>query len=93
MTITARWHKIVIKHSSLLITKTDGWPNKIINIRTSGNLINKEEVINMIQIAPKNGLGLIGQIEFRYEERILNWNRPNLDYIFIFYVLKKVESH
>jgi hypothetical protein len=47
----------------------------------------------MIQIAAKNGLSLIGRVEFTYEERILKWYKTNLDYAFIFYVLKKVESH
>ena len=78
----------ILKSGGLLLTSTDYWPDKI-HTRTSDNVFSKEEIINMIEVANKNGLKLIEPIDFTYEDKVVHWDKTSLDYTFIFFAMKK----
>lgn len=82
----------ILKTGGLLLTSTDYWPDKIINTRSSDNIFSTEEVTNMIEVADQNGLALIEPIDFTYEDKVVHWYETNLDYTFIFFAMKKVET-
>jgi SAM-dependent methyltransferase len=88
----------IIKKDGLLLTSTDYWPDKIVNLvntdvnpkNSPDNIFSRREIEeDVIRIAERNGFLLNEAIDFTYEEKVIHWNDTCLDYTFIFFTLRK----
>ena len=87
----------ILKKGGVLLTSTDYWPDKIVNlIRSKYNhnnsadiIFSREEIEDMIKIAVQNGFVLTEPINFAYKNKVVHWNITDLDFTFIFFALRK----
>jgi len=88
----------IIKKDGLLLTSTDYWPDKIVNLvntdvnpkNSPDNIFSRREIEeDVISIAERNGFLLKEPIDFTYGEKVIHWNDTCLDYTFIFFALSK----
>lgn len=88
----------IMKKSGILLTSTDYWPHKILNViktkdnpkRHPDNIFSKEELEeDVLKAAELNGLILTEPIDFSYEDKVVHYDGTGLDYTFIFFALKK----
>jgi SAM-dependent methyltransferase len=88
----------IIKRGGLLLTSTDYWPDKIVNLvntdvnpkNSPDNIFSRREIEEyVISIAEQNNFLLTEPIDFAYGEKVIHWNDTCLDYTFIFFALRK----
>lgn len=87
----------IIRKGGLLLTSTDYWPDKIVNLvntdvnpkNSPDNIFSRREIEDVIGIAEQNGFLLTEPIDFTYGEKVIHWNGTCLDYTFIFFALRK----
>jgi SAM-dependent methyltransferase len=88
----------IIKKGGLLLTSTDYWPDKIVNLvntdvnpkNSPDNIFSRKEIEeDVIRIAERNGFLLTEPIDFTHGEKVIHWNDTCLDYTFIFFALRK----
>jgi 2-polyprenyl-3-methyl-5-hydroxy-6-metoxy-1,4-benzoquinol methylase len=88
----------IIKKGGILLTSTDYWPDKILNIiktkhnhrNDPDNVFSKEEIEkDVLKAAELNDLILTEPIDFSFENKVVHYNVTGLDYTFIFFALKK----
>jgi SAM-dependent methyltransferase len=88
----------IIKRGGLLLTSTDYWPDKIVNLvntdvnpkNSPDNIFSRREIEeDVISIAERNDFLLTEPIDFTYGEKVIHWNDTCLDYTFIFFALRK----
>jgi hypothetical protein len=85
----------IIKSNGYLLTSTDYWPDKLVNNKnvlskeTLDNIFSRNEIEKFVEIADKNGLKLIEPIDFEYKGKVVRWNSIDLDFIFIFFAMRK----
>ena len=88
----------IIKRGGLLLTSTDYWPDKIVNLvstdvnpkNSPDNIFSRREIEeDVISVAERNDFFLTEPIDFTYGERVIHWNDTCLDYTFIFFALRK----
>jgi len=87
----------IIRRGGLLLTSTDYWPDKIVNLvntdvnpkNSPDNIFSRREIEDVIGIAEQNGFLLTEPIDFTYGEKVIHWNNTCLDYTFIFFALIK----
>ena len=88
----------IIKKDGLLLTSTDYWPDKIVNLintdvnpkNSPDNIFSRREIEeDVISIAERNGFLLNEPIDFTYGEKVIHWSDTCLDYTFIFFSLRK----
>jgi SAM-dependent methyltransferase len=88
----------IIKKGGLLLTSTDYWPDKIVNLvntdvnpkNSPDNIFSRREIEeDVISIAERNGFLLTEPIDFTHGERVIHWNDTCLDYTFIFFALRR----
>ena len=88
----------IMKKGGMLLTSTDYWPDKILNIVKTkdnpkshpDNIFSKEEIEeDVLKVAELNGLILTEPIDFSYEDKVVHYDGTGLDYTFIFFVLEK----
>lgn len=87
----------IIRRGGLLLTSTDYWPDKIVNLvntnvnpkNSPDNIFSRREIEDVIGIAEQNGFLLTEPIDFTYGEKVIHWNGTCLDYTFIFFALRK----
>ena len=88
----------IIKRGRLLLTSTEYWPDKIVNLvntdvnpkNSPDNIFSKREIEeDVISIAERNDFHLTEPIDLTYGEKVIHWNDTCLDYTFIFFALKK----
>lgn len=88
----------IMKKGGILLTSTDYWPDKILNIiktkhnprNDPDNVFSKEEIEkDVLKAAELNGLILTEPIDFSFENKVVHYNVTGLDYTFIFFALKK----
>jgi 2-polyprenyl-3-methyl-5-hydroxy-6-metoxy-1,4-benzoquinol methylase len=91
----------IMKKDGILLTSTDYWPDKILNIvKTKHNpkhhpdsVFSREEMEkNVLKAAEQNSLVLTEPIDFVYEDKVVHYDVTGLDYTFIFFALKKSKS-
>jgi SAM-dependent methyltransferase len=89
----------IIKKGGLLLTSTDYWPDKIVNLVNTGvnpknspdNIFSRREIEeDVISIGERNGFLLTEPIDFTFGEKVIHWNDTGLDYTFIFFALRKI---
>ena len=90
----------IMKKGGILLTSTDYWPDKILNIiktkhnhrNDPDNVFSKEEIEkDVLKAAELNGLILTEPIDFSFEDKVVHYNVTGLDYTFIFFALKKTD--
>jgi SAM-dependent methyltransferase len=90
----------IMKKGGILLTSTDYWPDKILNIIKTkhnpkddpDNVFSKEEIEkDVLKAAELNGLILTEPIDFSFEDKVVHYNVTGLDYTFIFFALKKTD--
>jgi len=90
----------IMKKGGMLLTSTDYWPDKILNIVKTkdnpkshpDNIFSKEEIEeDVLKVAELNGLILTEPIDFSFEDKVVHYNVTGLDYTFIFFALKKTD--
>jgi len=90
----------IMKKGGILLTSTDYWPDKILNIIKTkhnpkddpDNVFSKEEIEkDVLKAAELNGLILTEPIDFSFENKVVHYNVTGLDYTFIFFALKKTD--
>lgn len=88
----------IMKKGGILLTSTDYWPDKILNIiktkhnhrNDPDNVFSKEEIEkDVLKAAELNDLILTEPIDFSFENKVVHYNVTGLDYTFIFFALKK----
>jgi hypothetical protein len=88
----------IIKKGGLLLTSTDYWPDKIVNLvntdvnpkNSPDNIFSRREIEEeVISIAERNDFLLTEPIDFSYAEKVIHWDDTRLDYTFIFFALRK----
>jgi SAM-dependent methyltransferase len=88
----------IVKKGGLLLTSTDYWPDKIVNLvntdvnpkNSPDNIFSRREIEeDVISIAERNGFLLTEPIDFTHGEKVIHWNDTCLDYTFIFFALRK----
>jgi SAM-dependent methyltransferase len=88
----------IIKKGGLLLTSTDYWPDKIVNLvntdinpkNSPDNIFSRREIEeDVIRVAERNGFLLTEPIDFTHGEKVIHWNDTCLDYTFIFFALRK----
>jgi SAM-dependent methyltransferase len=88
----------IMKKGAILLTSTDYWPDKILNIiktkhnhrNDPDNVFSKEEIEkDVLKAAELNDLILTEPIDFSFENKVVHYNVTGLDYTFIFFALKK----
>ena len=88
----------IMKKGGILLTSTDYWPDKILNIiktkhnhrNDPDNVFSKEEIEkDVLKTAELNDLILTEPIDFSFENKVVHYNVTGLDYTFIFFALKK----
>jgi len=88
----------IMKKGGRLLTSTDYWPDKILNIiktkhnhrNDPDNVFSKEEIEkDVLKAAELNDLILTEPIDFSFENKVVHYNVTGLDYTFIFFALKK----
>ena len=88
----------IMKKGGILLTSTDYWPDKILNIiktkhnhrNDPDNVFSKEEIEkHVLKAAELNDLILTEPIDFSFENKVVHYNVTGLDYTFIFFALKK----
>ena len=90
----------IMKKGGILLTSTDYWPDKILNIiktkhnhrNDPDNVFSKEEIEkDVLKAAELNDLILTEPIDFSFENKVVHYNVTGLDYTFIFFALKKTD--
>ena len=88
----------IMKKGGILLTSTDYWPDKILNIiktkhnhrNDPDNVFSKEEIEkDVLKAAALNDLILTEPIDVSFENKVVHYNVTGLDYTFIFFALKK----
>ena len=85
----------ILKKDGLLLTSTDYWPEKTINTKcvlsrgTPDKIFDRSEIEAAVVIAEKYGLNLIEPIDYGFIDKVVHWNKTDLDYTFIFFAMKK----
>jgi SAM-dependent methyltransferase len=91
----------IMKKDGILLTSTDYWPDKILNIVKTkhnpkyqpDNIFSKDEIEkDVLKAAEQNSFVLTEAIDFRYEDKVVHYDATGLDYTFIFFALKKTRS-
>jgi SAM-dependent methyltransferase len=91
----------IMKKDGILLTSTDYWPDKILNIVKTkhnpkhhpDNVFSREEIEkNVLKAAEHNSLVLTEPIDFVYEDKVVHYDVTGLNYTFIFFALKKSKS-
>ena len=91
----------IMKKDGILLTSTDYWPDKILNIVKTkhnpkyqpDNIFSKDEIEkDVLKAAEQNSFVLTEAIDFRYEDKVVHYDDTGLDYTFIFFALKKTRS-
>jgi 2-polyprenyl-3-methyl-5-hydroxy-6-metoxy-1,4-benzoquinol methylase len=93
--------KRIMKKDGILLTSTDYWPDKILNIVKTkhnpkhhpDNVFSREEMKNVLKAAEHNSLVLTEPIDFTYEDKVVHYDVTGLDYTFIFFALKRVNRY
>jgi SAM-dependent methyltransferase len=90
----AEMHRI-LKPGGFLLTSTDYWPEKV-NAKSNfyspsspDNVFSREEIVNIISIAERNGFSLIEPIDLDHKDKVVHWKATGLKFTFIFFAMKK----
>ncbi len=90
----------ILKPKGFLFTSTDYWPDPI---DTKGlypygrefgemKIFSRPEIEQMISIANEHNLSLYEVVNFSYQDKVVNWDRLDRKFTFIFLVMQKNES-
>ena len=88
----------IMKRGGILLTSTDYWPDKILNIvktknnptNNPDNIFSKEEIEkDVLKVAELNGLVLTEPLNYSSVDKVVHYDDTGLDYTFIFFALKK----
>ena len=90
----------ILKPKGFLLTSTDYWPDPI---DTKGlypygrkfgemKIFSRPEIEQMISIANGHNLSLYEAVNFTYQDKVVNWDRLDRKFTFIFLAMQKDES-